>query len=185
LREKLITISKFVSLVLRHRPDKIGLKIDHNGWADVSELIEKSRKLCDFNLSELQEVVAENEKKRFMFNNDKTLIRASQGHSIDVDLQLKPAIPPDVLYHGTSRRFLTPILKEGLKKMNRNHVHLSSNVETAISVGSRHDRRYTGVIILVIDVKGMLRAGHVFYRSDNGVWLTDNVPAEYLKLKKE
>lgn len=178
MKESLVKISKFISLVLRHRPDKIGIKLDINGWCDVYELIEKSKKYgCFFNLQELKEVVETNEKQRFAFNHDNTKIRANQGHSISVDLELKPMTPPSVLYHGTSERFLSSILKEGIKKMNRQHVHLSSDIETARKVGSRHGK----VVVLEIDTAAMIKAGNVFYRSENHVWLTDFVSSRFIK----
>lgn len=170
-------ISKFLSLVLRHVPEKIGLKIDDNGWANVDELIQKST--ISFNLETLKEVVETNDKKRFLFNEDLTLIRASQGHSIKVDLELKEVVPPEYLYHGTVAKFIDSIRKEGLKKMNRNHVHLSQDRETAIKVGSRRGKP----VILSIRSGDMNRNGVKFFQSDNGVWLTKEVPNEYIEFK--
>lgn len=171
-------ISKFLSLILRHSPETIHLKLDQNGWADVQELITKSnknRKALDFET--LQHVVETNDKKRFAFNEDLTKIRANQGHSITIDLELQPQTPPDELYHGTVAKFMDAILKGGLQKMSRQHVHLSKDKETAIKVGSRR-----GVPqILKINANQMTKDGYVFYCSDNGVWLTDEVPPKYIQ----
>ena len=169
--------SKFLSLVLRHTPDKINLKLDENGWANVKELIiqsNKFKKRIDHEL--LNYIVETNDKKRFAFNEDKTKIRASQGHSICVDLNIEIIIPPDFLYHGTVDKFLEPIKKEGLQKMSWQHVHLSQDKETAITVGSRRGKS----IILVVNTKKMQEDGFVFYLSENKVWLTDEVPAKYI-----
>jgi len=171
-------ISKFLSLILRHQPDKIGLKLDKNGWANVQELITKAgEKKIIFNESDLEAVVVNNNKKRFTFNENKTMIRANQGHSLKtIDLGLTPIEPPAFLYHGTVDKFMTAIRKTGLQKMNRQHVHLSKDRATAINVGSRR-----GVpIILSIRSKDMYQAGYTFYRSKNGVWLSDHIPAEFI-----
>jgi putative RNA 2'-phosphotransferase len=179
MEKQLKHISKLLSLVLRHQPGHIGLTLNENGWANVTVLIEKINATgnnIDFAL--LQKVVDENDKKRFTFNEDKTLIRASQGHSIEVELELKEVMPPDFLYHGTVAKSLTAIRSEGLKKMSRQHVHLSKDKETAIKVGSRR-----GVpIILTIQAGVMHAAGYIFYLSANEVWLTDEVPAIYLQI---
>ncbi|MFK7004374.1 RNA 2'-phosphotransferase [Flavobacterium covae] len=172
------SISKFLSLILRHSPETINLKLDENGWADVEELITKSnknRKALDFET--LQYVVENNDKKRFSFNEDLTKIRANQGHSITIDLELQPQTPPDELYHGTVAKFMDTILKEGLQKMNRQHVHLSKDKETAIKVGNRRG----GAIILKINTHQMTKDGYLFYCSDNDVWLTDEVPPKYIQ----
>lgn len=166
-------VSKFLSYVLRHNPGKIGLVLDANGWADVSELLAKAH----VDMATLQKVVATNDKKRFSFNEDETKIRANQGHSISIDLNLQPKEPPEFLYHGTATRFLDSIMKQGLVKGNRQHVHLSLNEQTATKVGQRH-----GVpVVLKVLSKKMNEAGHIFYLSDNGVWLTDRVPVEFLQ----
>lgn len=176
MKSNLVRVSKFISLVLRHRPDKIGLKLDAHGWANVSDLLNKAQSHCKFSFDELCEVVATNEKKRFAFNEDKTMIRASQGHSIEVDLEMKSVLPPAVLYHGTAYKNLTYIKKQGLKKMNRNHVHLSPDWQTAWNVGTRHG----AAVILTIDCKAMVKDGYKFYQSENDVWLTDCVPSKYI-----
>lgn len=170
--------SKFMSLVLRHRPEQIGLRLDENGWADVNELIEKMNMYdCQLDQSIVEYLVATNNKQRFAFNADKSRIRANQGHSLSVDLKLVSLQPPNVLYHGTAAVNLTSILASGLEKRDRQHVHLSSEVETARTVGQRHGKP----IVLHIDAAKMFNDGWVFYKSENGVWLTDAVPAFYIR----
>lgn len=170
-------ISKFLSLVLRHAPEKIGLDIDENGWASIKELMFKSK--LKFSLEGLKEVVETNDKKRFTFNDDLTKIRASQGHSIKVNLELKKIKPPEFLYHGTVSKFIVLIKEQGLKKMSRNHVHLSEDRDTAIKVGSRRGQ----AIILSVRSGEMYRKGIKFYQSKNEVWLTGNVPSEFIEFK--
>ena len=134
-------ISKFLSLILRHKPETIGIKLDKNGWVTVSELIEKANLHGNkLDLDSLKHVVETNNKKRFAFNETEDMIRASQGHSVNVDLGYKKQQPPMKLFHGTSEKYLESILKTGLQKRNRHHVHLSSNMETAIDVGKRHGK---------------------------------------------
>ena len=175
-------ISKFLSLILRHQPEKIGLVLDANGWASLEELIEKSKKHgVSFTKETLDFVVKTNDKQRFAFNDAKTKIRASQGHSLqNVQLELPVTTPPDFLFHGTVAKFMQAIRKEGLKKMSRQHVHLSANKETAIKVGSRRG----APIILTIRSGDMHQQGHLFYLSENGVWLTDHIPAEFIAFKE-
>jgi len=174
------SISKFLSLVLRHSPETIGLKLDENGWADVEELISKcSQKGNKLNFELLDYVVENNDKKRFAFNEDKTKIRASQGHSISVELNLAETEPSEYLYHGTVGKFLENIKKEGLQKMTRQHVHLSKDLETAIKVGSRRGAAQ----ILTVKSGAMHRDGFKFYLSENNVWLTDEVPVKYIEFK--
>ena len=177
MEKQLKHISKLMSLVLRHQPEAIGLQLDENGWANVQELITKMNDNgTSVDIATLTMAVETNDKKRFAFNEHKTMIRANQGHSIAVDLNLKPAIPPDTLYHGTADRFVESILKEGLKKQQRQHLHLSWQIETAKAVGSRHGRP----VILNIDAKAMQQDGFIFYLSDNNVWLVDEVPVKYI-----
>jgi len=172
----IVSKSKFLSLVLRHDPAKIGLTLDSNGWANVQDLLQK----LHWDMKTLEYIVANNNKKRFAFNADKTQIRASQGHSINVDLQLTSKQPPDTLFHGTAATNVQSILASGLDKRNRQYVHLSSDTATARKVGERH-----GVPeILEINSKSMSEAGFRFFLSDNGVWLTDFVPPKYIKLHK-
>ncbi len=171
-------ISKFLSLILRHQPELIGLKLDVNGWANVNELIEKSAsKGNEFSFDELQVVVRTNNKKRFSFNGDCTKIKANQGHSIKVALDLEAKKPPVVLYHGTAKKNLDSILSKGLVKGARHHVHLSADVDTALKVGQRHGKP----IILEVDTVSMIQNDIEFYCSENGVWLTDFVHPTYLK----
>ena len=170
-------ISKFMSLVLRHKPEEIGLQVNENGWALVQELIDKiNANGITVDIEIIKEVVEKNDKKRFVFNEDKTMIRASQGHSIEVELNLTKTNPPDVLYHGTASRFLEGILKDGLKRQSRQHVHLSATIETAMAVGSRHGKP----TVLTISAKEMHEAGFNFYLSENQVWLIDIVPVQYI-----
>jgi putative RNA 2'-phosphotransferase len=171
-------ISKFLSFVLRHSPETIGLELDVNGWADVDDLISKCSKDGNtLNLELLEFVVENKDKKRFVFNEDKTKIRASQGHSISVELNLVETEPPEFLYHGTVGKFLENIRKEGLQKMSRQHVHLSKDKETAVKVGSRRGTPQ----ILIIKSGIMHTDGFKFYLSENNVWLTDEVPEAYIE----
>lgn len=172
-------ISKFLSYILRHHPEAIGLELDEEGWVDVHELMAKSKTDYSVITREILDiVVSTNEKKRFAFNEDRSKIRASQGHSIDIELNLETQQPPEFLYHGTVEKFLETIKAEGLKKMNRQHVHLSAEKETAVNVGSRRGQP----IVLVINSGEMHQNGHYFYLSANGVWLTDHVPVEFINL---
>ena len=170
-------ISKFLSYVLRHAPDSIGLSLDANGWAEVDDLLAKANAAGRrIDLAMLQAVVAENDKRRFTLSEDGRRIRAAQGHSIAVDLDLEPIEPPPRLYHGTATRNLDAILAEGLKPGRRQQVHLSLDPETARKVGERHGKP----AVLSVDAAAMHQDGHRFFRADNGVWLTDSVPARYL-----
>ncbi|MDG1333823.1 MAG: RNA 2'-phosphotransferase [Crocinitomicaceae bacterium] len=171
-------ISKLMSLILRHNPQVIGAELDENGWIPTEILLAGIRKKgirIDHDL--LDEVVETNNKKRFAFNADKTKIRASQGHSVKVDVELKEETPPEILYHGTVNKFLDTIKEQGLIPMNRLHVHLSKDLETATNVGSRRGKP----IILKIMAREMIQDGYTFYLSENGVWLTDKVLPEYIK----
>lgn len=173
-------ISRFLSLVLRHKPGEIGLQLDAQGWTDVAVLIEKAATAGrTFTAQDLEEIVATNDKQRFAYNEDRTRIRASQGHSIEVELQLEAAIPPEQLYHGTVEKFLQAIQSEGLRKMNRRHVHMSRDRVTAEKVGERRGE----AIILAINSGQMSRDGFLFHCSENGVWLTDHVPVKYIMFK--
>lgn len=177
MEKNLKHISKFMSLVLRHRPEEIGLQLDENGWADLQELITKlNSKGANVDEATIQFIVDTNEKKRFAFNDDKTRIRANQGHSIKVDLQLSPAIPPDVLYHGTAMHVIASIMKDGLLKQERHHVHLTASKETAVSVGGRHGKP----VVLEIDAAKMVAEGFEFFVTDNDVWLVEIVLPEYI-----
>ena len=171
--------SKFLSFVLRHKPEAIGLSLDDNGWADINELIRKagdSHEPSALDRQLIQEVVDTSDKKRFIISEDGQSIRANQGHSINVDLQLVAVAPPETLYHGTATRFLDSILREGLKPQNRQHVHLSTDIATATAVG----QRYGKPVILTIAALSMQEQGYKFYLSENGVWLTESVPSTFL-----
>lgn len=175
--------SKFLSLVLRHKPEAINITLDSNGWASVKELVNNiSKQDTDFNMQILEYIVKTDKKGRYSFNEGKTLIRANQGHSIDVDVEFKESTPPDVLYHGTATRFIESIIKNGILSESRLYVHLSDNYNTATEVGKRHGNP----IVLTVDAKAMVSDGFNFYLSNNGVWLTKYVPCKYLNcLKKE
>jgi putative RNA 2'-phosphotransferase len=167
--------SKFLSLVLRHNPGKIGIELDSAGWTNVNTLLGKA----GVSMSLLEEVVKTNNKKRFEFNDNKTKIRARQGHSVKIDLGYEPVEPPQYLYHGTATRFLDAIKKDGLKSMNRHHVHMSPDEDTAANVGTRH-----GVLAMLrVKAAELAATGVTFYNTDNNVWLTDSVPPEYLERK--
>ncbi len=168
--------------MLRHQPGKIGLTLDAQGWADVDELLSKAnRHGVKLTRLMLAEVVAQNDKQRFAFNADGTRVRANQGHSIQIDLGLEPIVPPEYLYHGTATRFLASIQRQGLLRGKRDHVHLSPDEATARRVGARHG----DPIVLVIEAGRMYAAGFVFFRSANGVWLTDHVPSDYLGISSQ
>jgi putative RNA 2'-phosphotransferase len=172
-----IKVSKFLSLVLRHKPEEIGLTLDENGWANIEELIQLANlRGTRLNRALLDQLVAENDKQRFALSEDGRRIRASQGHSIDIDLALAPAQPPELLYHGTASRFIESIRASGLHSANRHHVHLSLDVPTATKVGQRHGKP----VVLTVRSGEMSEAGHSFFLSANGVWLTERVPAEFI-----
>lgn len=174
---RLVKISKYLSKHLRHQPERIGIKLAPGGWVSIDELLAAcQKKAFPINRNELEEVVASNDKKRFSFDETGRLIRANQGHSIEVDLQLEPTTPPEVLYHGTGHGAVEAILQSGLCKMSRHHVHLSAEIATAKIVGARHGRP----VIFAVDALIMHQANYRFYCSDNGVWLVDYVPPEYL-----
>lgn len=173
-----VKISKYLSKHLRHEPERLGLILAPGGWVSVEELLAACRQNhFPVTRDELEEVVASSDKQRFAFDPTGTRIRANQGHSTEVDLQLAPVAPPALLYHGTAEPTIEPILRDGLCKMARHHVHLSCDVETARNVGARHGRP----VILAVDADGMQRDGYTFYRSANGVWLVDSVPPQYLR----
>ncbi len=177
MKHQIRRTSKFLSLVLRHKPETIGLELDAQGWASVKDLLEKLASAGrEVDLAMLQKVVADNDKQRFIFSEDGARIRANQGHSIPIELNLPEVEPPATLYHGTATRFTDSIFKSGLEKRNRQHVHLSSELETAKNVGGRHGK----VVVLLVDSGKMYQDGFVFYCSENGVWLTDAVPVAYL-----
>jgi putative RNA 2'-phosphotransferase len=176
--KRLVHVSKYLSKHLRHEPERLGLTLEPGGWVRVEDLLAGCER-HGFRLSrtELIEVVQKNDKQRFSFDESGERIRANQGHSTEVDLQLEPVTPPDVLYHGTAEDVVDEILRTGLKRMARHHVHLSITVPAARTVGARHGRP----VVLVVDAAGMSQAGILFYRSANNVWLVDTVPPQYLR----
>lgn len=175
-------ISKFLSLVLRHAPEKIGLTLGPQGWVPVAELLSRMNRAGQpVTQDALFRIVAESDKQRFTLSEDRTQIRAAQGHSVKVDLGLTPAEPPPKLFHGTADKNLDAILREGLRPGKRMQVHLSADHATAVNVGQRHGRP----VVLDVDCTAMRAAGHLFYRADNGVWLTDSVAPEYLALRQK
>lgn len=169
--------SKFISLILRHRPEVIGITLDEHGWAEVDALIGGIKKTRPFDMEMLEEIVRTDNKQRYSFNEDKTLIRANQGHSIPVDVELEAAVPPEFLWHGTGEKYVESIDRMGLIPKSRLYVHLSGDHETAVKVGSRHGRP----AVYRVRSGQMAADGYVFYRSVNGVWLTKRVPGEYLE----
>ena len=170
-------ISKFLSLILRHKPEKLGITLDKNGWASIQEIIEKmNRNGKQIDMDLIRHIVATNNKKRFKLSDDETMIRANQGHSIQVELDLQKKTPPPTLFHGTATRFYDSIKEKGLIKGSRLYVHLSGDKDTAIKVGKRHGK----VVVLNIKAQEMHEKGFDFFLSENGVWLTDHVPVEYI-----
>lgn len=179
--KQIARLSKLLSYILRHNPGEAGIELDEQGWAPVDQLltyINRNGPVLNFEL--LKHIVDTNTKKRFSFNSDFTLIRASQGHSVNVDLGYEPTTPPDFLYHGTVAASIDSILKSGLAKKQRHHVHLSIDKQTANQVGSRRGKP----VILTVKALAMQENGFSFYLSDNGVWLTDHVPPEYIVLEE-
>jgi putative RNA 2'-phosphotransferase len=176
---RLVQISKAMSKALRHKPQSLGLQLSLSGWVSVDALLTAfHRKGFNLTRAELEQVVALNDKQRFAFDETKQNIRASQGHSVPVELGLIALEPPEILFHGATAQSLTAILKTGLEKMKRHHVHLSMDTQTALRVGSRHGK----AIILKIRALEMHRAGHEFFCSQNGVWLADAVPPQFLEV---
>lgn len=175
---QLVKISKYLSKHLRHQSDRLGIKLLPGGWVAVDELLKACAKNAfPISRTQLEQVVANNDKQRFSFDSTGTLIRANQGHSVEVDLQLEPVTPPDVLYHGTGAGAVAAIMQTGLCKMSRHHVHLSKDIAIARAVGARHGKP----VVLVINAAAMHQAGYTFYCSDNGVWLVDSVLPEYIQ----
>lgn len=180
MSNKLDSVSKYLSYILRHKPETIGLTLDSEGWADVSELIECANRKGESLTHELiEEAVETNSKKRFALNAERTQIRANQGHSVAIDLGLEPVEPPVVLYHGTATRFIDSIREQGLIRGSRSHVHLSADQTTAVDVGRRHGKP----TVLTVNSSEMHKQGYEFFLSDNGVWLTTAVPSEFIKFE--
>lgn len=175
--KEIIRTSKFLSLILRHEPERVGITLDAAGWIDVETLLHAVSKHGVLLTREaLQHIIATSDKKRFAFSDDGRRIRANQGHSVEVDLQYSPVVPPDFLYHGTATRFLDSIREKGLLKMDRHHVHLSAETVATLEVGARRGRP----VLLTIRAGEMHRAGHIFYRSANGVWLVEAVSPQFI-----
>lgn len=176
----LTSLGKFISLILRHKPETIGIELDEHGWADVNELIAGVKKTSpDFNMEVLEEIVRSNSKQRYSYNDDHTKIRANQGHSIQVDVELKEETPPAILYHGTGEKSVASIQEQGLLPQSRLYVHLSKDKSTAISVGSRHGKP----VVFTVQSGIMHEEGYKFFLSENGVWLTKKVPQKYLRIE--
>lgn len=176
-----VELGRFLSLVLRHNPSAAGISLDSHGWAEVSALLTGVSKTGRRISQEiLERIVRENNKQRYSFNEDHTKIRANQGHSVNVDLELEPRTPPAILYHGTASRFLHNIQANGIARQSRQHVHLSADIKTATAVGARH-----GIpVVLSIDAAAMAKDGFLFYLSENGVWLCEQVPWKYIMRDK-
>ena len=177
--KRMVSTSKFISLILRHRPGIIGISLDKHGWADVQELISgvNNSDGHTLDMETLEEIVRTDEKQRYSFNKEHTLIRANQGHSVQVDVELEEKVPPAILWHGTGEKYVPSIDRQGLIPKSRLYVHLSEDAETARKVGSRHGKP----VIYEIDCLKMNEDGYRFYLSANGIWLTKSVPAKYMR----
>lgn len=175
------SLSRYISLILRHHPEAAGINLDSHGWANVEELIDGINKTRKFDLPTLEQIVATDKKGRYSFSEDKKFIRANQGHSVKVDVELDELEPPEILYHGTGKKFTAKIDSEGLKPEGRLYVHLSIDYETAEKVGSRHGKP----VIYAVSSGKMFREGYKFFKSVNGVWLTEKVPVEFLNKRAQ
>ena len=171
--------SKFIALVLRHKPEAAGITLDGHGWAQVDELIAGVSRRMPLTREMLEEIVRTDNKQRYSFSPDHQRIRANQGHSIPVDVELKQTVPPDTLYHGTGEKYVESILREGLLPKSRLYVHLSRDAATAEQVGRRHGKP----VLFLVDAAAMVRDGYAFYLSENQVWLTREVPVRYLTIQ--
>ena len=175
-------ISKFLSLILRHKPETVGLSLEKEGWVEVGKLLEAcAKKGTSFTLEELRDTVANNDKKRFSFDETGAKIRANQGHSLRVEIDFERKTPPEILYHGTAEKNVAKILERGLLKQTRHHVHLSTNIETARAVGIRHGKP----VVFEIKTKSMIDENFEFFASANGVWLVETVPPKFLSILKK
>jgi putative RNA 2'-phosphotransferase len=180
--KRLVKVSKYLSRHLRHDPARLGLTLDHGGWVEVDALLAAcAARSFSLTPEELREVVDLNDKQRFSFDATGTRIRANQGHSVDVDLGLEPTVPPRILFHGTSQSALTSIMRSGLQRQRRHHVHLSEGAATALRVGRRHGPP----IVLEVAAERMYAEGHLFFVTDNRVWLTAEVPPRYLRARPD
>lgn len=174
-----VALGRFLSLVLRHNPAAAGIRLDQNGWADVEALLAGVRRSGrQIDRAVLERIVEENNKKRYQFNDDHTRIRACQGHSVAVDVELKRQEPPDLLYHGTAAHCVAGIMEQGITRQTRQHVHLAADEETAEKVGRRHGKP----VILKVNAAAMAKDGYAFFCSDNGVWLCEQVPVQYISV---
>ena len=173
--DKSNSLGKFISYILRHHPETVGIEVDEHGWADTEDLINGIAKTRNFNMQMLEEIVRTDSKQRYSFNEDKTLIRANQGHSIPVDVELEQKNPPEILWHGTAEKYVESINQIGLIRKSRLYVHLSKDYETAKTVGSRHGKPS----VYQVNAKKMAADGYPFYLSVNGVWLTKEVSVRY------
>ena len=178
IKEK-VSISKYISIVLRHKPEIAGITLDANGWADVNDLIDgiRKNKRRFITVNNIKEIDATSDKQRFTFNDDYTKIRANHGHSVSVDLELEERMPPAALYHGTSTKSIINIMTNGIKSMSRLYVHLSSTEEAASAIGKRRG----APVILIIDAQLMYNDGFKFYKSANNIWLTEFIPVDYIR----
>jgi putative RNA 2'-phosphotransferase len=172
----LIKVSRYLSLILRHKPEQAGITLDEHGWANVEELIKGVSKKYPITIDILEEIVATDDKQRYSFSPNHTYIRANQGHSVPVDVELEVLEPPEYLYHGTGMKYYSSIMENGLIPKSRLYVHLTDNVDAAMGVGARHG----DPVVFCVDAKVMHEHGFVFYKSVNGVWLTERVPNEFL-----
>ena len=172
----IIKTSRYISLILRHKPETIGISLDEHGWANVKDLIDGVNKTHKLDMEILEEIVATDDKQRYSFNEDKTKIRANQGHSVNVDVELEEVEPPEYLWHGTGEKYVKSIRETGLIPKSRLYVHMSDSYGTAILVGARHGKP----MVFCVKSGQMYADGYKFYRSKNGVWLTKFVPTEYL-----
>lgn len=169
-------VSKYIALILRHKPDAAGITLDEHGWANVKDLIKGVNKTYKLDMETLEEIVETDDKQRYAFNDDKTMIRANQGHSVDVDVELEEVVPPEYLWHGTATKYASSISRYGLVPKSRLYVHLSMDVDTALKIGERHGNP----MVYCVSALEMYNNGYKFYKSKNGVWLTKFVPIEYL-----
>ena len=177
-KETLTTISKHISLLLRHKPEIGNLILDEHGWVETEKLIEAVSQQRLLDKETLEEIVSSDSKSRYEFSDDHRMIRARHGHSVPVVLDIEPTIPPDVLYHGTSENVKDVILSEGLKPMVRRYVHLSSDPNTARNVGKRHGR----AVVLKVDAGGLSAKEEKFYQTAGGIWLVASVPPEFISV---
>lgn len=170
-------VSKYLALILRHKPEVAGISLDAHGWADVKDLINGISRTYQFDIEMLEEIVKTDNKQRYSFNKDKTKIRANQGHSVNVDVELEEAEPPEFLYHGTADKYVDSIRESGIMKKSRLYVHLSADHDTAVMVGKRHGKP----VVFCVKSGCMYVDGYKFFKSKNGTWLTDFVPVKYLE----